>query len=272
MIKLIAIDMDGTLLNGKKQLTKGNIEAIQEAINKDVKVVICTGRPCEGIESTLEVMPQSEKDQYVVSFNGTLIKNISTGETMRVGGLKGSDLHYLHKLSEELGVCIHAFVEDRGLIATKQSKYTDVEANINNITYEIVDFNEISKDENIIKVMMIDEPEVLQKAIDNLPKEAYEKYSVLRSAPYFLEFLDKKVDKGQAIKMLAEHCDIQRAEVMAIGDAGNDLAMIEFAGVGVAMGNATDEIKNAATFITEDNEHDGVGIAIKKYTDDNVKA
>lgn len=265
MVRLISIDMDGTLLNSEKKLTQENIDAIQEAIDKDVKVVICTGRPCEGIESTLKLMPQAKKDQYVISFNGTIIKNLSDGSTMSVGGLKGSDLHYLHKLSEELGVCIHAFSEKNGLITTKQSKYTDVEADINGITYSVVDFNDISNEDNIIKVMMIDEPEVLQKAIDRLPEEVYEKYSVLRSAPYFLEFLDKKVDKGQAVKMLADHCDIPRERVMAIGDAGNDLAMIKFAGIGVAMGNAFDEIKEEADFITEDNDNNGVAIAIRKY-------
>lgn len=265
MVKLIAIDMDGTLLNSKKQLTEENKVAIQEAIDKGVKVVICTGRPCEGIESTLKQMPQAKKDQYVISFNGTLIKNITDGSHIRVGGLKGEDLHYLHKLSEELGVCIHAFSEDKGLITTKPSKYTDVEANINGISYEVLDFAEISNDENIVKVMMVDEPEILQKAIDNLPKEVYEKYSVLRSAPYFLEFLDKKVDKGQAVKILSEHCDIPKEQVMAIGDAGNDLAMIKFAGVGVAMGNAFDEIKEEADFITEDNDNNGVAVAIRKF-------
>ncbi|MEG0296958.1 MAG: sugar-phosphatase [Clostridium sp.] len=265
MVKLIAIDMDGTLLNEKKELTQENKDAIKEAVDKGVKVVICTGRPCEGIESTLSQLHQDKENQYVISFNGTLIKNVTDGTSIRVGGLKGSDLHYLHNLSKEHGVNIHAFSETQGLITPKASKYTDVEANINGISYKIADFNEVSEDEDIVKIMLIDEPEVLQKAVDNLPEEVYEKYSVVRSTPYFLEFLDKKVDKGVAVKILAEHCDIERSRVMCIGDAGNDYAMIKYAGVGVAMGNAFDEIKEIADFITESNENSGVAVAIRKF-------
>ena len=100
--------------------------------------------------------------------------------------------------------------------------------------------------------MMIDEPEVLQKAVDNLPKEVYEKYTVVRSTPYFLEFLNKAVNKGTGVELLAKHLGVKQEEVI-------------YAGMGVAMANAFDEVKKAANYITDSNEDDGVAKAIEKF-------
>lgn len=265
MVKLIAIDMDGTLLNEKKEVSDENKAAIKEAVNKGVKVVICTGRPCEGIYNTLNQLEHDKERQYAISFNGTIIKNITEGTSIRVGGLQGEDLHYLYDISKELNVNIHAFIDGQGLVAPKASEYTDLEANANGITYDIIDFNKIDRNEEIVKIMMVDSPEILEKVIEKLPKEVYEKYTVLRSAPYFLEFLDPKVDKGAGVKKLAETLGIEREEVMCIGDAENDLAMIKFAGIGVAMENAVDTVKEVATYITDTNDNSGVAKAIKKY-------
>ena len=113
--------------------------------------------------------------------------------------------------------------------------------------------------------MMIDEPAILDKAIARIPAEVKEKYTVLKSAPYFLEILDKRVTKGTGVKSLADALGIQPEEVMAIGDQENDIAMIEYAGVGVAMDNAIPAVKEAANFITKSNLEDGVAYAIEKY-------
>ena len=128
-----------------------------------------------------------------------------------------------------------------------------------------INFDNIENDESFIKIMMIDEPEILQKAVDNLPQEVYEKYTVVRSAPFFLEFLNKEVNKGVGVEMLAKHLGVKREEVITMGDAGNDLHMIEYAGMGIAMGNAFDEVKEAANYITDSNNEDGVAKAIEKF-------
>ena len=124
---------------------------------------------------------------------------------------------------------------------------------------------EMTPELNILKMMMIDDPAVLDAAITNIPKEFYDKYTIVKSTPYFLEFLNKKVDKGAAVKQLAEALGIEAREVMALGDNENDLPMIEYAGLGIAMGNATENIKNAANFITASNDAHGVAVAIEKF-------
>ena len=265
MYKLIALDIDGTLVNDEKKITERTKSAIKAARERGVTVVLATGRPIDGIIRYLEELDMLGENDYVLSYNGGLVLKTKSREVVSKTVLTGADLHYLHNLSKELGVNIHAFSEVHGLITPKNSKYTEVEANINGIRIAINDYSDIEDDHSIIKVMMIDEPEVLQKAIDNLPKEVYEKYTVVRSAPFFLEFLNKKVNKGTGVELLAKHLNIKQEEIMTFGDAGNDLDMIVYAGMGVAMANAFDEVKEAANYITDSNENDGVAKAIEKF-------
>ena len=173
MYKLIAIDMDGTLLKNDKSVSDRTKKAIKEAQEKGVNVVIATGRPIDGVTRYLEELDMLGENDYVLSYNGGLVLKAKSREVISKTVLSGSDLHYLHKLSKDLGVNIHAFSEVHGLITPKNSKYTEVEANINGINIGINDYSEIEDDHSIVKVMMIDEPEVLQKAVDNLPKEVY---------------------------------------------------------------------------------------------------
>ena len=114
------------------------------------------------------------------------------------------------------------------------------------------------------KIMMIDKPALLDKAISGLPANMRDSYTVLKSAPYFLEILNPLVNKGYGVKMLAEKLGLQQSEVMAIGDQENDLAMIEYAGTGVAMGNAIESVKKIAQFVTKSNREDGVAHVIEE--------
>ena len=179
MYKLIALDMDGTLLNEEKRVTERTKKAIQAARDKGVTVVIATGRPIDGVTRYLEELDMFTDKDYVLSYNGGLVLNTKSREVICKIGLLGEDVHYLYNLSKELGVNIHAFSEKNGLVTPKNSKYTEVEAEINNIKINEIDFNTIESDESFIKIMMIDEPEILQNAVDNLPKEVYEKYTVV---------------------------------------------------------------------------------------------
>lgn len=264
MYKLIAIDMDGTLLKEDKTISGKTKKAIDEARKKGVKVVISSGRPVEGIERYLKELNLTGKDDYVISFNGSMIQCVKSKKVISRSVLKGSDLLYLYKISRQIGVNIHAFSEI-GCITPKLSKYTQLEGTANRIPIKIVDFDKEDPKEDIFKVMMIDEPEILEEAVKKIPNVLYDKYTVVRSEPYFLEFLNKKSNKGEGVKILAEYLGIRQQDVICIGDAGNDIHMIKFAGLGVAMGNAFDEVKEAADYITLTNEEDGVARVIEKF-------
>ena len=265
MYKLIALDMDGTLLREDKTVSQRTKDAIKKAKDKGVTVVLATGRPIEGVHKYLEELDMLGENDYVLSYNGSLVQKSKTKEIISKVTLKGTDTTYLYNLSKEIGVNIHSFSEKEGLITPKDNKYTRVEADINGIKFKEFSFDNIDPEDVMVKVMMIDEPEILEKAIDKLPKDIYEKYTVLRSAPYFLEFLNKDANKGTGVELLAKHLDIKPDEIITMGDAGNDLHMIEYAGLGVAMGNAFEEIKKVANYITDTNENDGVAKVIEKF-------
>lgn len=264
MYKLIALDMDGTLLKEDKTISKENFEAIKKAKEKGVKVVLSTGRPKKGIEKYLKELNLISDEDYCVTYNGSVIQNTGTGEIISKKLLTCEDAHYLYSLSKELDVNIHALTPS-SCIAPKLSKYTELEFTMNEIDFQEVDFVTLTDSTPIVKIMFVDEPDKLSEAISKLPVEIYEKYTVVQSAPFFLEFLDKTVDKGTGVKALADSLGINKNEVICIGDAGNDIHMIQYAGLGVAMGNAFSEVKKVANYITYTNEEDGVAHVINKF-------
>ncbi len=113
--------------------------------------------------------------------------------------------------------------------------------------------------------MFVDDPKLLSAFIKDFPEELKERFYVVQSEPYFYEAMNKQASKGNAIAELATKLGFASDEVMAIGDQGNDLTMVKFAGTGVAMGNAIDEVKATAQFVTKTNEEDGVAYAIEKF-------
>ncbi|RQW63651.1 sugar-phosphatase [Vibrio viridaestus] len=265
MYKLIAIDIDGTLLNSKRELTKETKDAITEARSQGVKVILASGRPIAGMRKQLDALNINSDDDYVIHFNGSVVETAGTGKVIHSEILTGADAKLVAELAKQLNVNTHAFSQSLGLITPKESKYTTVESTINNIELHEMDFGSLSDDHTIIKAMIVDEPQQLDEAIAQLPPELYEKYTIVKSADYFLEFLNPKSNKGLAVKKLAEALNIPQEQVMCIGDAGNDKHMVAYAGMGVAMGNAMEETKAVANYITGTNDENGVAQAINKF-------
>lgn len=264
MYKLIALDMDGTLLNEAKEITKENYNAIQEAKANGKKVILATGRPLAGVQRYLEHLDLVSDEDYVVAFNGALVQKTKSGEIISKTPLSMADYKYLYETSQNLGVHIHALT-DSYVTTPVNNEYTKIEAEINQIPIIEKQLSEIGEDETIVKVMFIDDPEKLDRAIENMPKEINEKYTVLRSMPFFLEFLDKRVNKGYGVSQVTRALGIGSEQVICVGDAGNDVDMIEYAGLGVAMGNAFEEVKEIANYVTLSNEDSGVAHVIKKF-------
>ncbi|MGL5815483.1 MAG: sugar-phosphatase [Aeromonas sp.] len=265
MYKLIALDMDGTLLNPHGQITPRTQAAITAARARGVTVVLTSGRPLEGMTPYLAELGLTGPDDYVICYNGALVQKVADQRIIRSQLLTGKDASAIAHLADELGVNIHGFSVRQGLISPRVSTYTEHESQLVDMPINLVDFATLPADEQIMKVMMIDPEPQLSRAIAQLPAELYERYTVVRSSPYFLEFMNKLSNKGTGVAALAEHLGITADEVIAVGDAGNDRHMIEYAGLGVAMGNATDEIKGLAQHITARNDDDGVARVIEEF-------
>ena len=265
MYKLIALDMDGTLLNPQGQITPRTHAAIAAARARGVTVVLTSGRPLEGMSAYLIELGLTGPDDYVICYNGALVQQVADHRILRSQLLTGADARAIAHLADELGVNIHGFSVRQGLISPRVSTYTEHESRLVDMPINLVDFATLPLDEQIMKVMMIDEEPLLSRAISQLPAELYQRYTVVRSSPYFLEFMNKQSNKGTGVAALAEHIGLSAAQVIAVGDAGNDRHMIEYAGLGVAMGNATDEIKGLAQHTTARNDDEGVAKVIEQF-------
>lgn len=265
MYKLIALDMDGTLLNPEGQISPRTRDAIAAARAQGVTVVLASGRPLEGMTPSLAELGLTGQDDYVICYNGALVQQVAEQRIIRSQLLTGSDASAIAHLANELGVNVHGFSVRQGLISPRVSTYTEHESRLIRMPINLVDFATLPADEQIMKVMMIDPEPQLSRAISQLPAELYERYTVVRSAPYFLEFMNKRSNKGTGVAALANHLGLTADQVIAVGDAGNDRHMIEYAGLGVAMGNATDEIKALAQHITSRNDDDGVARVIERF-------
>lgn len=257
--------MDGTLLNSEGAISPRNKQAILAAIAQGTRVVLASGRPLEGMSWALEELGMTSENDYVACYNGSLVYQVADKKLLRSQTLTGANAKSLAALASKLGVHVHAFSLKAGLITPKHNYYTDHEAKINGLAITEVDFNTLSDDEEMLKVMMIDEPDKLATAIGQLPADIYQQYNILQSAPFFLEFLHTDSHKGIGVSAIAQQFDINADEVICMGDAGNDKQMLEYAGLGVAMDNASDDIKAIANHITAHHNDDGVALVIEEF-------
>ncbi|MFV0557919.1 MAG: sugar-phosphatase [Enterococcus sp.] len=265
-IKLIAIDIDGTLLNDQRQLTPTVKSALNQARQQGVKVVLCTGRPIPGIQDLLIELELLGVEDYAITYNGSLVQNTHNGQIISQHGIDYEQYIEIEMMARKLNVHFHASGEDAIYTANRDiSPYTVFESSLVNMPVKYRTQEEMNGI-TIVKTMMIDEPEILAAANAKLPEAFREKYTVVKSAPYYLEVLNKNANKGIAVKALADYLGIKQEETMAIGDNENDLAMIDYAGISVAMKNALPIVKERADYTTKTtNNEDGVAEAVHKF-------
>lgn len=265
-IELIAIDMDGTLLNPQHDVTPAVKKALTAAIKKGVHVVLATGRPLIGIQRYLEELDLKHEGFYCISNNGALVHNAKDGSIFAETTLSFDDLAYFEAMSRQLGVGFHALSHsDLYSINPDISPYSVHESSVTGIPLRYRSLEQLDRSLTFPKVMMIDQPERLDAAIAKIPAEARQRYTIMKSSPYYLEILDKTVNKGTGVQKLAEKLGIARENIMTLGDQENDIAMLEYAGLGVAMGNALDSVKAVSQFVTKPNTEDGVAFAVEKF-------
>ncbi|NLL73678.1 MAG: sugar-phosphatase [Clostridiales bacterium] len=270
MYKLIAIDMDGTLLNDNKEISDKCQKYFEILKKKGIKIVLATGRPLDGVMPYVEQLGLLDEDEYVVTYNGALVQSTVNKKILYNKPLSIDSYRELYTVSKQFGVNIHALT-DSSVLTPKKNPYTKIESTINQIPTIEGPVEDVDASTNIVKVMFVDDPKKLDEVIPLIPQWIRDKYSILRSATIFLEFLDKSVNKGVGVSAIAKQLGIKQEEVICIGDAGNDIAMIEYAGLGVAMGNATDDAKAVADYITLTNEEDGVAHVIEKFVLNNME-
>ena len=264
-IKLVAIDIDGTLVNNNREITPEVFEAIQKAKAAGVKIVIATGRPLLGVKNILESLNLLDAGDYVITYNGALVQATATGEAFIDEPLTYDDYLDIEMESRRLKTPLHSITMSTIYTHNRNiSKYTINEAYITGLPLKYRTAEEMAKHE-IIKMMYIDEPEKLDETITKLPQRFKERYTIVKSTPFYLEILNKNASKGLAVQHLAEKLGISHEETMAIGDEENDRSMLEAVGNPVVMANGNPELKKIAKYITKSNEASGVAHAINEW-------
>lgn len=262
--KMIVLDMDDTLLRDDHTVSPRTKQALMDAQEMGVKVVLASGRPTFAMWDVAEELELKKFGSYILSFNGAKITNCQTHEELFSSTLPAETAHKLFELSRRENVWIHTYNGD--LIVTEEANpYTDIEANITGLPMDVVGSFVEAVTEPVVKVLMVEDPEKLAEVEKTLQKELAGQLTVLRSKPFFLEFTELGVTKGTSLNQLINELGITRDEVIAMGDSYNDITMIEFAGLGVAMGNAPDVIKEKADFVTASNMEDGVAKVIEEF-------
>ncbi|WP_253358741.1 Cof-type HAD-IIB family hydrolase [Ligilactobacillus ubinensis] len=266
-IKLVAIDVDGTLVNSEKKLTATVKAAINAAKQKQIKIVICTGRPYSGVESLLEELGlQEQAEQYVICFGGALVQS-TNGQIIQLRRLAAESYLKLEALTQTLQLHFQAVTSDRIYTSNRNiSRYTVYESLITKQELAYRTPNEVAN-EDLIKAMIVDEQPKIEALIqsDSAFLALRNGINFCQSSPNYIEINAFGVNKGSALEVLCQYLKLTPIEVMAIGDQGNDLSMFKYAGLSVAMGNATSAAKKAALIETDDNDHDGVATAIKRF-------
>lgn len=262
-IRLVAMDLDDTLLRDDRTISPRVVKAIQKAQAQGVKMTIATGR------MSISARPYAEQlglDVPVITYHGAMIQRVLSGEILFRRVIPSALATEIVQDVAGRGVYAQIYLKDRVLVPELKD-WSHEYARIASVRVEEADLSILlsQEPEGVEKILLMGEESDLDQLAPLLRQCYGEKVHITKSKPCFLEIMDGSVNKGVALATLAERFGIDRSEVMAIGDSFNDLEMINYAGLGVAMGNARPEIQEQADIVTATNEEDGVAEAIERY-------
>lgn len=263
--EIIVLDLDGTLTNRDKVITPRTKAALMEAQKRGKKVVLASGRPTPGVLPLAEELQLKEYGGYVLSFNGGMIMNCQTEEVLFAKLLPVEANQKIIDLAEEHRVEFLTYENDHLIISSKECRYAQKESWITHMPMQEVDDLRAYLNFPVPKYLMLDDGDYLALVEPRVKAALGKNYSVYRSEPYFLEILPKGIDKAQSLERLLEIIGLKREEMIACGDGYNDISMIQFAGLGVAMENAVLPVRKIADYITDSNNDDGVGKVVEKF-------
>ncbi|MUT67548.1 Cof-type HAD-IIB family hydrolase [Paenibacillus sp. NEAU-GSW1] len=261
MYKLIAIDVDDTILNDKLVVTEGTKAAMEQAIAQGVTVTLATGRM---YASARKIAEQINLNVPIITYQGSLVKTLLDGKVLYERSVPADITKLLYQFAKDKGLHLQFYVDDILYVTEDNDRAKGYSAN-SKIPYIVADDVEALLDKPNTKLLMIDEPAYLDEIAAELKPLIGDTVHMTKSKAHYLEFTHKEGTKGHALRFMAEHLGCTIEQTIAIGDAWNDREMIEAAGLGVAMGNAVPALKELADYVTLSNNEDGVKHVIEKF-------
>lgn len=267
-IKLIAVDLDGTLLSSNNSILPETQKTLKQAIDSGIQVVLATGRPLSGVMQFNQELGLAGDKQYNIVFNGAVIQNLA-GKVLMNQEMNYHDFTNMRRLQRLAHVNLHFETPECFWTCDRELGVNlSVNAAMTKNIIKVRKAEEIPQDFTFNKVGFseTDDVEEVEKLWNNIPEWAFAKYDVVRSFSSNIEINIKDASKGNALINLADRLKIAPNQVMVFGDQGNDISMfLNPSFKKVAMGNAIEMIKDNADYITEDNDHDGIAKALKKF-------
>ena len=265
MIRLIATDLDDTLLDARSDVTERTCRALRRAMDAGVMISLSSGRMTEAMTPFAERLSVNAP---MILYNGALIYDHRDGRTLYANAISAEIALNVARMVEEMGVYLQIY-PGKGYFCNRRCEHTDrYEASIRVRCTELgVPVSEWMQGD-MVKMLAIATPEIIDQAQARL-REAFPKgVCFMKSKAHYLEIVAEGVDKGRALKALGDQLGVTRDEIMAFGDGQNDASMIACAGWGVAMENAVDECKSVAKLIAPRNTEDGVAQVIEQFLDE----
>ncbi|WP_099467987.1 Cof-type HAD-IIB family hydrolase [Konateibacter massiliensis] len=265
--KILFTDLDGTLLNDERKISYQNKQAIQKALDMGHKIVITTGRPLASTLLLTEELGLDGDGCYAITFNGGLIYDCGAKQAISKATLSKEYLGTLFDAARRHQVHYHSY-SDKNVVSEHLTDELTRYCDHIKIPYQVVEKIEEALTENPIKAIMInfEGRDRLSKIKQELEAFCQDKINCYFSSPYLLEFGSLDASKGNALKFLCNHLGVPVENSIAAGDEENDISMLQAAGIGAVMANASDEIKRYADYVTENNNNNhGIAEIIEKF-------
>lgn len=262
---MIVLDIDGTLTNKEKEITPRTKVILQKAQEQGIILVLASGRPIVGLRKFSHELELDSHHGLLIAYNGGRVMDAQTDQLLYEKLIPLDQVITLLKHFEQFPV-IPMVTDDSYLYVPDINGYkVDYEKNINGLPVKEVDCLSKSINFSPVKVLLSAPSDILMSIMDEIRGPFEEKYSFIMSESFFLECNMKGISKGSSLARICDQMQIKPEEVIAFGDAPNDLSTIKFAGLGVAMGNACEELKKAADEITLTNNEDGIAVILEQY-------
>lgn len=267
-VRLIALDLDDTLLDSNRKISDKNVQVLQECVRRGIYVVLCSGRAEDGILPFVRRLDiaGSEFGKFIIAINGCSIFDMHERKQIYTCSVDSNILLKANSEAEKMGLRSEVYSPDT-IFYAEGTPWTRKDVDMCGLKGKVIDdYETFLREKKFPKMLVPGEPETLQVLQKKLKAELGDSAVIFTSKPYFLEILPPNCGKGESINWLADYIGIPRSSTMGFGDSMNDESMIVKCGYGVCMSNGIDYIKNAADFITEkDNDSSGVGDFIEKY-------
>jgi Cof subfamily protein (haloacid dehalogenase superfamily) len=263
--RLVALDLDDTLLRSDLSISFRTRNAIRRAMQEGVAIALASGRVPQALDSFSKILGLHKRDGYLICSNGTIITESRTGKVVYEATVPKDAALVAFDLADAEGFPMQLY-DDDVMYISRRNEYTSYDQKLTGLRQVVVSNFRSMVEAGAHKLIVPGDPMILKPLEDILRTYLGSDVSLFTSKPYFLEILPPNIDKGSALAFIAEKLDVPQEEVFAIGDSMNDEAMLRWAGCGVAMANSDPRIKNIASLITEhSNDDDGVAEVIERY-------